>query len=220
MFEACNAAERIIPYIECPLFDISILGKMILSFLRPHLTNEQFHFLELKAEEAEYLVSLFSKAVEAPDLRAEGNSIAEVLTFLINFSRQCGQDVEDQIDMQPSKKEVSSFKANYDKRKCVLQNNVQIIAVYGILIPLETLLALPNNDPLVMAQALQLLWNLLHLDSIVKAFPSSLKEVVQHLQPSPDSGAQSLVLCVRWLLSDLDKKGNTYYTLLHDCTNT
>ena len=224
VFEASDAAERIIPYLQCPIFDIAFLGKMILSYLTSHLTNEQFLYLELEAEEAEYLVSLFSKAVEAPDFRAEGNSITEILKFLINFSRLYGEEIEEDVDDKQLKKKMSNFKSNYRKRKGVSHNNIQMITVVGILSPLETLLALPNIDPSVMVQTLQLLWNLIHLDSFVKAMSSSLRETITCLQCPPDPEIQSLVLCIRWLLGDLDKEGKIHhsnsYTLnyLYSCS--
>ena len=206
VFEACNAAECIIPYLQCPIFDIAILGKIILSFLTSHLTNEQFLYLALEIEEAEYLVSTFSEAVEAPDLRAERNSITEILQYLINFSRLHGEEVREDDDKQ-LKRKTSNFKSDYVKRKDVSHNNIQTIAVLGIFSSLETLLGLPNIEHSVMAQALHLLWNLLHVDSLARALPSSLREIVLGLKPPPDSEVQSLVLCVWWVLGYLDKEG-------------
>lgn len=185
-------------------------GKMILSFLTPCLTNEEFLLLELEPQETEHLISMFSEALSSPDMRAEGTSMEEVLKFLINFTKPLAEDQgkhDDQIKEKASK--TSVFQINYAKRKQVLQNNVKSCVNVGILTCIESLLVITTVDSgsVVMEYALQLLWNLLHLEYTINMISTSLREVLNTLQSSSSSAVKSLVICAQLLLKGLDNCG-------------
>lgn len=214
IFEAANAAQIILPYVECPIFNISILGKIVLGFLKSHLKNDQFMYLELDPEETTYLVTLFSEAVESPSLRAEGNSIDEILQFLINFTQPCGKSTEEMKKQDEShSKKASQFSLEYRKQMELSYNNIQVAVTFGILSSIEKLLNRKGLGPQQTDKCLHLLWNLLHLNSIVNDLSSSFRESLHNLpdriSASPDTKA--LILCIQWLLGEIDKNGKFLY---------
>lgn len=185
-------------------------GKMILSFLTPCLTNEEFLLLELEPQETEHLISMFSEALSSPDMRAEGNSMEEVLKFLINFTKPLAEDQrKDDVQSKEKGLKTSVFQINYAKRMRVFRNNVQSCVNVGILTCIESLLVITTIDSnsAIMEYALQLLWNLLHLQSTINAISTSLREVLSTLQSSSSSAVKSLVICVQLLLNGLDNCG-------------
>lgn len=213
VFEAANAARIITSYVRCPIFNISILGKVILSFLRPHLTSEEFVFLELDSEEATYLVTTFSDAVASPCLRSEGSSVEELLQFLVNFTRPSGKDLVDNKSEKGCTP--SQFSLDYSKRKELTHRNIQSIVALQILPPIEKLLSRSGDVcSLAIEKCLHLTWNLLHSNSAVEVFPPSLREHLPSLI-STCPAAESLVLCIQWLLGVVNKNGE-----LHACVLT
>ena len=208
MFEAANAARIITSYVQCPIFNISILGKIILGFLKPHLTNEEFNFLELDSEEAAYLVTSFSDAVASPSLRSEGSSVDELLQFLVNFTQPCGK----KLDENQSKKGYtpSQFSLDYAKRKELSQKNIQSIVALEILSPIEKLLSRSGDvHSQAIEKCLHLAWNILRSNSAVEVFPPSLREHLPSLI-STCPAVESLVLCIQWLLGVVNKSGKLH----------
>ncbi len=207
VYEAADAAETIISYVECPIFHISFLGKMVLGFLKPHLANEQFEYLALDEEVSPYLVELFSDAVKSPDMTAEGNSLEEILQFLVNFTQPSWNNTnERQVTDPKSKKNAkpSQFSLIYKKRKDLIGSNIQKVVENGILPHMEELLLKSNLCPLVIESCLLLAWNLLHSES---AMTEISRECLRGL-PGLSSGsatANSLIMCIQWLLGDIDK---------------
>lgn len=210
VYEATNAAETIISYVECPIFNISILSKIVLGFLKSHLTNEQFKYLELDEEETTYFVMLFRDALKSPDLRAEGNSLEEILQFLVNFTQPYLSYSDEQLvesTKSKSNTKPSQFRLNSMQRKHCSSNNIQMAVKLGILSPIEELLQKSDLSPLVLENCLQFVWNILHLNSTTKDLSSSFQECLGNSISacSKGSAADSLLFCIQWLLGNVDK---------------
>lgn len=211
-FEAANAVEIIISYIKCPIFDICILGKIILSLFKPyHLRHEQFVYLELDSEEAAYLVTLFSDAIESPLFSSEGYSLDEILQFLVNFTRPCSIKVEEEEHLEVSEEvkkaaQPSQFSLDYaESLKKLSFNNIELVIKSGILSPIEKFLGKNEANLLTIESCLHLLCNVLHLNVALQVLSSLHGNLVNILQQS--SACSEAVLCVQWLLGNVDKNG-------------
>lgn len=211
-FEAANAVEIIVSYIKCPIFNICIIGKIILSLLKPHhLAHEQLVHLELDPEEATYLVTLFSDAIQSPSLNSEGYSLDEILQFLINFTRPSVRDVGEECltinEKEKKQAKPSQFSIDYnDKLKKLSSNNIELLFKSGILPLIEKFLC-QNEANMQIENCLHLVYNLFHLNAAVKVLSPSenFLGILQKLT----SIYPEAVLYVQWLLGNVNKKGKS-----------
>ena len=198
VLESADAAQQMLPFIECPIFDVAVLAKIALSFHRVHLTNEQFFYLRLDQEETEHLVSLFANALESLDGRADGNSLEEVMLFLINFTKPEEGRFEDPHEKRPKKS--SAFSTLFKNRNSVVQSNIQMSAAFGIFQLIENLLSTQAEEN-ILELCLRLLWNMLQFTDDL---PSSLQASISALTSVNSKSAASLVVCIQCLLKNLD----------------
>lgn len=184
-----------------------------MSLLKPHhLAHEQLVHLELDSEEATYLVTLFSDAVQSPSLNSEGYSLDEVLQFLINFTRPCVRDAgEECLTMnEKGKKEArpSQFSIDYtDNLKKLSSNNIELLFKSEILPLIEKFLGQNEANMQTIVNCLHLVYNLFHLNAAVKVL--SLSENFLSLLQKLTSICPEAVLYVQWLLGNVNKKGKS-----------
>ena len=208
VFEASHIPDTIIKFTHHPSLEVAILGKMILSFLLPILTNEQYFVLQLTQDESEYLVTELSKSVASSDLKADGHSAIEVLTFLLNFTKQITTVSLQENDGQPERKE-SNFRINFKQRIKVFTNNIQVLTNLGIVKSLESLMAMGAAvDSVIIEKSLHLLWSLIHNETVMKLLSPSVSAMLANIHFEVSASAKSLILCIQWLLGCVKKSGN------------
>jgi len=210
VFETANILPELTKIVQCPIQDVSITSKIILSFLTPILTNEQCLCLSLSSDEAAYLFTTFSKALQSPDLRAEGHSVKELLTFLINFTTQFGTIVES-VGSGQQKQKYSIFYAEYRKRKNVSSKNIKMLIDLGLIESLGKLVALETIESPLMEQALQLLWNIAHEEATLPVISSAVSKILSI--PHVEASTNTLMQCIQWLLGRADQSGNILYLM-------
>jgi len=202
VFETANILTELTEIVHCPIQEVSITSKMIMSFFIPILTNEQCPYLSLSQEEATYLLTTLSEAILSPDLRADGHSVKELLNFLINFTTQLGTIVESKDSVQ-HKQKYSIFYVGYKRRKNVSSKNIEMLINLGLI---ESLGNLKTMESSVMEQVLHLLWNIVHEEASVPMISSAVSKILRI--PCVEASANSLVQCIQWFLGGADQSGN------------
>lgn len=204
VFEASSILPELTCIIQCPVLDVSLTSKLILSFLAPILASEQYLALSLSLDEAKDLSTTLSKAVMTPDLNADGHSINELLCFLINFTKQIGVTVE---SMGQQKQRQSNFHTQYSRHKDVSTHNIKMLISLGLLGSLEKLVTIETIDSTVLEQCLHLLWNIVHEEAMLPVISSAINKILN--TPQVKAGTKTdLILCIQWLLGGADKLGN------------
>ena len=207
MFEAAGVPEIIIEFAHHPMLDVAITSKMILSFLVPILTNEQYAILKLTNDEAEHLVSAFSKAVASPDLRTDEHSAVELLTFFLNFTKQAGTSLLQGNNGKQERKD-SNFLSNFKQRIKVSASNIQMLVNFGIMKSLESLTIKGTTvDSVITEKSLHLLWNILHDEATMKLISSSVLAILASIHFEVNTCIESLILCIKWLTGNTNKSG-------------
>ena len=207
VFEASHVPETIITFAHHPTLEVAILSKIILSFLVPTLTNEQYAIVKLTQEEGSHLVSELSEAVTSSDARTDDHSLVELLTFLLNFTK-----LTDTISLQENsgqkERKDSSFLINFKQRFKVFTSNIQMLVNLDIMKILESLIIKGATiDSITMEMCLRLLWNLLHDEATVKLISSLASTVLASIHFEVSDSAKSLILCIQWLLGEVSKSG-------------
>ena len=208
VFEAANTSDTLIKFVQHPILEVAILGKLALSFLIPTLTNEQYALLKLTHDEAEHLVAEISKAACSSDLRTDDHSVVELLTFLLNFTKQSGTVVLQGNDDQ-QKRKVSSFFMTFKQRINVSESNTQKLVDLGIMKILESLINKAAAN--VTEKSLELVWNLLHDDTTMKLISPLVSNILANIHFEASTCAKSLILCIQWLIGGANKSGKIEY---------
>lgn len=207
VFEAARVPETIIKFAYHPVLDVAILSKMILSFLLPILTNEEYAMLKLSHDEAGHLVLDFSKAVASSDLRTDDHSAIELLAFFLNFTKQLGTSSLQGSDGQQEKKE-SNFQINFKQRMKVSVSNIQMLVNLGIVKSLESLMTRGATvDSILIEKSLRLLWNLLHDETTMKLISPSVSAILAGIHFEVNTCVKSLILCIQWLMGNASTSG-------------
>ena len=207
MFEASRIPETMITFAHHPTLEVAILGKIILSFLIPALTNEQYTALKLTQDEGAHFVSEFSEAVASSDSRTDDHSMVELLTFLLNFTKHIDTVSLQENDGQQVRKD-SSFLANFKQKIKVSASNIQTLVNLGILKSLESLIVKGATiDSITLEMSLHLLWNLLHDEATMKSISPLVSTLLASIHFEVSTSAKSLILCIQWLLGNVSKSG-------------
>lgn len=207
VFEAAHVPDTIITFAHHPTLEVAILSKIILSFLVPTLTDEQYAIVKLTQEEGSYLISELSEAVTSSDARTDDHSLVELLTFLLNFTNPI-----DTISLQESggqqERKNSSFLINFKLRLKVSASNIQTLVNLGVMKILESLIVKGATiDSITVEMCLRLLWNLLHDKATVKLISPLVSTVLASIHFEVSNSARSLILCIQWLLGEVSKSG-------------
>ena len=208
VFEASHVPDTLMKFTHHPALEVAILGKMILSFLLPILTSEQYSVLQLTQDESEHLIIELSKSVASSDLKADDHSVEELLTFLLNFTKQITTVSLQENDDQQERKE-SNFLINFKQRIIVSTNNIQSLTNLGIAKSLETLMTMGAAfNSVVIEKSLHLLWNLIHNEAVMELLSSLVSTLLANINFEVSTSAKSLILCIQWLLGCVKKSGN------------
>ena len=207
-FEAAGVPEVIIKFAHLPVLDVVIISKMIVSFLVPILTTEQYAILKLSNDEAEYLMSNFSQSVASSDFRTDEHSTTELLAFFLNFTKQTGTSLL-QGDENQQERKVSNFLMNFKQRMKVSASNIHMLVNLGIMKALESLMIRGATvDPVIIEKSLHLLWNILHDEVTMKSISPSVSAILASIHfEEVNTCAESLILCINWLTGNANKSG-------------
>ena len=207
VFEASHVPGTMITFAHHPTLEVAILGKIILSFLVPILTNEQYAIVKLTQEEGSHLISELSETVTSSDAQTDDHSLLESLTFLLNFTKPIGA-ISLQENSGQQERKGSNFLINFKQRLKVSASNIQTLVSLGIIKILESLIVKGATiGSITIEMCLRLLWNLLHDEATVKLISPLVSTVLASIHFEVSNSAKSLILCIQWLLGNVIKSG-------------
>ena len=209
LFDSCNIVLLLLTFARCPHFESALLSRIILSFLTPLLTNEQWLALKLDDVETRYFVSTLQKAIVSSDQEAEGYSILDLLKIITCFTNSCHGLPLSVKECNPlpaeisseKPKEVSMIQCDLEEHSKMMEENISLLIKEDILFTLEQLIQIADENQ-IAAVAL-LLWNLLHFAPVkqyILKYHSSIIPSLHGFLKSSQDAIQQATFCALFLL--------------------
>lgn len=159
-----------------------------------HLDIDQLSNLILSEQDINYCLSTLTQSLSTPDFRAGGFAAHEVLQILINVTHPAhssevvkGKDYFDEMFENVAKK---------------LAKNIHDLVSHNLLVILKRMI----QEKLFLSLACQLLWNLLHHESIRRKISPEMITLLEQL-PASTTTDQLVYCCLRFLGKFDDDQG-------------